>query len=167
MLDPLPNSVARSSSVDIAPTNIASSAALMLTLSSSNSRLTFTSAVEPHAMEVRACQCSFCRRHGSLAAADPEGQLRATVRDPADMLLYNFGLRTADYLVCRGCGVYVAAVTRDEQQPRAIVVVNALDDRDLFDREPLKVSYDSESRDERIARRRERWMPVEIEFRDA
>jgi hypothetical protein len=131
-----------------------------------NIRLGFSSAVDPRAMEVRACQCSFCRRHGSLAAADPEGLLRVHVREPADMLRYAFGLRTADYLVCRGCGVYVAAVTHDEE-PRAIVIVNALDDRDLFDRKPLKISYDLESRDERIARRRERWMPVEIELKSA
>jgi hypothetical protein len=132
-----------------------------------NIRLAFATAIDPHAMEVRACQCSFCRRHGSLAAADPAGKLRITVRDPADMQRYAFGLRTADYFVCRDCGVYVAAVTRDEEQPRAIVIVNALDDRDLFDRKPLKVSYDAESRDQRIARRRERWMPVEIEVRGA
>jgi hypothetical protein len=131
-----------------------------------NIRLGFSSGVDPHAMEVRACQCSFCRRHGSLAAADPQGRLRITVRDPSALLRYAFGLRTADYLVCRGCGVYVAAVTHDEE-PRAIVIVNALDDRDLFDKKPLKMSYDAESREERIARRRERWMPVEIELRSA
>jgi hypothetical protein len=131
-----------------------------------NIGLGFTSGVDPHAMEVRACQCSFCRRHGSLAAADPQGRLRITVRDPSALLRYAFGLRTADYLVCRGCGVYVAAVIHDEE-PRAIVIVNALDDRDLFDRKPLKMSYDAESREERIARRRERWMPVAIEVRSA
>jgi hypothetical protein len=127
-----------------------------------NVRVAFTSAIDPRDMEVRACQCSFCRRHGSLAAADPQGRLQVTVREPDRMQRYTFGLRTADYLVCRDCGVYVAAVTRDTDQPRAIVVVNALDDRSLFDRKPLEMSYDAEDRQARMARRREKWMPIEI-----
>jgi len=125
-------------------------------------RLAFTSAIDPHDMEVRACQCSFCRRHGSLAAADPHGRLRVTMREPDRMQRYTFGMRTADYLVCRNCGVYVAAVTRDTGEPRGIVIVNALDDRALFDRTPLEMTYDGEDRQGRIARRREKWMPVEI-----
>jgi hypothetical protein len=127
-----------------------------------NIRLAFATAIDPHVMEVRACQCSFCRRHGSLTAADPEGGLRIDIRNPGGTARYTFGMRTADYIVCRDCGVYVAAVTRGEGPARAIVVVNALDDRDQFDRKPLKPSYDAESREERIARRQRRWMPVDV-----
>lgn len=131
-----------------------------------NIRLAFASAIDPHDMEVRACQCSFCRRHGSLAVADPRGRLRVTARQPDQMQHYTFGMRTADYLVCRNCGVYVAAVTRDTAGPRGIVIVNALDDRALFDRKPLEMSYDGEDRQGRIARRREKWMPVQIGIGD-
>ncbi|RWK10109.1 aldehyde-activating protein [Mesorhizobium sp.] len=79
-------------------------------------------------LEIRACQCPFCTRHGSRAAADPNGRLTISVEDRAKLQTYRFGLRTADYLVCRECGVYVAAIAGDGAEARAIVIVNALDD---------------------------------------
>ena len=79
-------------------------------------------------MELRACRCSFCRKHNTRAAADPKGQITITVTDPALLNRYSFGYRTAEYLLCRDCGVYVAAVTLDsEASPRALVIVNALE----------------------------------------
>ena len=127
-----------------------------------NIHLTFETGIEPTQMEIRACQCAFCVRHGSRAAADPLGRLIVSVEDEARLHRYRFGLRTADYLICRDCGVYVAAVTTDGGDPRAIVIVNALDDRLRFGREPVPMDYDAESREGRMARRQARWMPVEI-----
>ncbi|AEH90080.1 glutathione-dependent formaldehyde-activating GFA [Mesorhizobium opportunistum WSM2075] len=127
-----------------------------------NIRLRFSTDLDPSQIEVRACQCAFCIKHGSRAVADPLGQLIVSVEDHARLHRYRFGLRTADYLICRDCGVYVAAVTTDGGDARAIVIVNALDDRLRFSREPAAMDYDAESRQERIARRQARWMPVEI-----
>ena len=127
-----------------------------------NIHLTFETGIEPSEMEIRACQCAFCVRHGSRACADPQGRLIVSVEDEARLHRYRFGLRTADYLICRDCGVYVAAVTTDGGDPRAIVIVNALDDRLRFNREPVPMDYDAESRDGRMARRQARWMPVEF-----
>lgn len=127
-----------------------------------NIHLTFETRIEPSEMEIRACQCAFCVRHGSRAAADPLGRLSVSVEDEARLHRYRFGLRTADYLICRDCGVYVAAVTTDGDDPRAIVIVNALDDRRQFSREPVPMDYDAENKDGRMARRQARWMPVEI-----
>lgn len=124
--------------------------------------LTFETGIEPSDMEIRACQCAFCVRHGSRAAADPQGRLIVSVEDEARLHRYRFGLRTADYLICRDCGVYVAAVTTDGGDPRAIVIVNALDERPRFSCEPIPMDYDAEDREGRMARRQARWMPVEI-----
>ena len=65
------------------------------------------------ALRPRACQCGFCRAHGARTVADPEGALRIAVANAALCSFYRFGLQTAEYLVCRDCGVYVAAVMRD------------------------------------------------------
>src|SRR5437762_1371096 len=60
-------------------------------------------------------------------------------------------------------GVYVAAISGDGTDARAIVIVNALDDREQLSREPIPVRYDGEGREQRLARRRSAWMPVEIQ----
>jgi hypothetical protein len=125
-----------------------------------NLRIAFETEVDPAEVEVRACQCSFCRKHASRAVADPAGQL--TIRaGQADLIgRYTFGLRTAEYLVCRRCGVYVAALTTGESQKRGIAIVNCLDEHRQFTRAPIGVDYDSENRDDRIERRRRRWTPA-------
>jgi hypothetical protein len=120
----------------------------------------FETAVAPHEMEIRACQCSFCRKHGSRAVADPAGRLTIRIRDETQANRYRFGLETAEYLVCRTCGVYVAAITIGESEMRGIVIVNALDESRLFTRTPAAVDFDAEDREARVARRRARWMPV-------
>lgn len=113
-------------------------------------------------MEVRACQCSFCRKHGTKALADPDGRLLICVRDDAAVNRYTFGLETAEYVVCRTCGCYVAAVTTQSADQRAILVVNVLDDAEQFSSAPVAMSYDHETREQRIMRRQDKWMPVEF-----
>jgi len=127
-----------------------------------NIHIEFETGIDPAVIEVRACQCSFCRKHGSRAVADPAGRL--TLRVERDELLerYSFGLGTAHYLICRRCGVYVAAVTSGDPELRGIAIVNCLDDQHLFSRTPIAVSYDAESVDERKERRRRRWTPTTI-----
>ncbi|MEZ2331935.1 GFA family protein [Mesorhizobium sp. RCC_202] len=125
-------------------------------------RLRFETELDPTRIEIRACQCSFCIRHGSRAAADPNGKLVVSVEDRERLQVYRFGLRTADYLLCRDCGVYVAAIAGADEDARAIVIVNALDDRGQFSREPVPVRYDTETREQRLARRRGAWMPIEL-----
>ena len=125
-------------------------------------RLRFETELDPTRIEIRACQCSFCIRHGSRAAADPNGKLVVSVEDRERLQVYRFGLRTADYLLCRDCGVYVAAIAGAGDDARAIVIVNALDDGDQFSREPVPVRYDTETREQRLARRRGAWMPIEL-----
>lgn len=135
-----------------------------------NIRLRFSTDLDPSQIEVRACQCAFCVKHGSRAVADPNGRLVILVKDAERLRKYRFGLRTADYLVCRECGVYVAAIAGIDDaitggdDARAIVIINALDDQNSFSREPTPVDFDAESREQRKARRRARWMPVEMSF---
>jgi len=72
---------------------------------------------------------------------------------------YRFGLRTADFIVCRTCGVYIAAVLTTARGRFATVNVNALDQR-LDVPEATPVSYDGESAEHRQHRRERSWTPV-------
>ena len=71
-------------------------------------------------------------------------------------------LRTADYLLCRRCGVYVGAVCETRSGLRAVVNVNCLDDRAAFTQTPAAPDYDGEAAEERLARRANNWMPVTV-----
>ncbi|MGQ0676254.1 MAG: GFA family protein [Rhodospirillales bacterium] len=115
----------------------------------------------PAASALRACQCAFCRAHATRTVADPQGSFAVSAKDWGLVEKYRFDTRTADYLVCRRCGVYVAALCQTPQGLRAVVNVNALDDRALFTQAPQAHDYGGETPDARLARRARTWMPAE------
>jgi hypothetical protein len=123
--------------------------------------IAFETAQDPASIDVRACQCGFCIKHNSRAVADSEGCATIHVKNPTHLALYDFGLKTATYVLCARCGVYVGAYT-NEKPTHAIVIVNALDDRRLFTKPPRAVVYDAEDREARLDRRRTVWTPAEI-----
>jgi predicted ester cyclase len=113
-------------------------------------------------LQLRACACTFCRRHGQTSVTDPAGAVEIALRDPAEVSRYRFALRTADFLVCRACGVFVAAVCTIDGETYATVNVNVLDDRVAFTQPPVSVSFEGEGAAERTARRRRVWTPAVV-----
>jgi len=69
----------------------------------------YLTAIAPESWNVRACQCSFCRAHAVRTTSDPSGSVQFTERLRGALHPYRFGQMTADFLVCRTCGVYVGA----------------------------------------------------------
>ncbi len=109
---------------------------------------------------IRACQCAFCRAHGALSTSDPRGRLRFTATDSQRLKRYRFALRTADFLLCRNCGVYVGAVIETGAGRFGIINTRALVATPADIADVLPVSYDDEREAGRIARREHRWTPV-------
>jgi hypothetical protein len=126
-----------------------------------NLTVEFETARAPADVPVRECQCSFCRKHGTRAVTDPAGSLVVRAGDQAELSRYVFGLATAEYLICRRCGVYVAAITRSEPIT-GIVILNCLDDRAAFSSPPVQTVHDHESAEERVSRRRRSWTPAHL-----
>jgi hypothetical protein len=116
--------------------------------------------VEPEDWSIRACQCAFCRAHDALSASDPLGSLEFTAKDPDLLGRYRFGLKTADFLLCRQCGIYIGALIETEHGQYGIINTHALDEApdDLSPTEPM--TYDSEDTAARVSRREKRWTPV-------
>jgi len=114
-------------------------------------------------MRVRACQCGFCRRHGTRTIADPAGSVVISTASPDQIRRYRFGLRTADYLLCATCGSYIGAV-QAEPDGRLISVINVggLDVAEFSGVAADPVVYDGESIADRLARRRTYWMPAVV-----
>jgi hypothetical protein len=120
----------------------------------------FRTSLPPERWSVRACQCSFCRRHGALSTSDPAGELEFQVRRPEALQRYRFAQRTADFLLCRECGVYVGAQIVTDRGAFGIINVLALPLLQVSVLAPLAMDYDAESATERIARREQRWTPL-------
>jgi hypothetical protein len=119
----------------------------------------------PEELPVRACGCRFCRQHGVLATSDPDGHITFAAADPGRVNRYRFGLKTADFLICRDCGVYLGALMPDGERAYAIVNVNACDDPQRFLQSPLAMDYGDEDEAGRLARRRAKWTPADGRIR--
>ena len=105
----------------------------------------------------RACQCSFCRRHGARTVSDPEGE--AELSWSVEPILYRFASRAADYLICRGCGIYVGAMAEIDGRVVVTLNLNAFDEtRPELTAEP--VSYEGESVEHKASRRATGWTPL-------
>ena len=115
---------------------------------------------DPCAWTVRACQCSFCRGHQVRTTSDPRGSIELAISDSRFLNKYRFGERTADFLVCARCGVYIGAVIATASGRYGIVNVNALQAVPPDLPEPVAMEYGSESKDARITRRETVWTPV-------
>jgi hypothetical protein len=119
----------------------------------------YRTALDPSLWQVRACQCSFCRSHGSLMTSDPKGELEFRSPDPEQVLRYRFGGRTAEFLMCRECGVYVGVEMQSEKG--RFGVLNVLTLRPLLtlpDTQPM--DYSGEAAEARRLRREARWTPL-------
>ena len=87
---------------------------------------TYRTELDPSRWPVRSCQCSFCRRHATRCTSDPAGSAEFSIADAEALHRYRFGLQTAEFLMCRRCGVYIGAWAdgpggplRDPQPERA------------------------------------------------
>jgi hypothetical protein len=122
--------------------------------------LEYATAVAPEELKLRADQCSFCRRHRARTISDPAGSLRIVLTNSEAVSYYQFGLKTAEFLICQRCGVYAGAIQREEGRIFGVVNVNTFETP--LTQEATPVDYDSESVDERRQRRRAVWTPTTL-----
>jgi len=114
----------------------------------------------PAENRLRSCACTFCRSHATRTVSDPDGQLDVRALDWSLVETYRFGSRTADYLLCRRCGVYIGAICETSVGPRAVLNTLCLRDRAAFTQEALRPDYEEETTAARLARRAANWMPA-------
>jgi hypothetical protein len=74
---------------------------------------------------------------------------------------YRFSLKTADFLLCKRCGVYVGA--QIETSHGAFGIINTLTIMPVPEGLPVAAlaDYSSERSNERVERREKRWTPLE------
>ncbi|HZF26068.1 MAG TPA: hypothetical protein VEZ88_07380 [Steroidobacteraceae bacterium] len=126
-------------------------------------RVEFVTAMAPAQIQVRACQCSFCRTHGALSVTDPQGLLTFRATEPRALVRYRFGLKLSDFLICVRCGTYVGVFMEDGGNCFGVLNLNVLQSRDQFGT-PTRMNYEGETEATRLQRRRERWTPARVEL---
>jgi len=112
-------------------------------------------------LELRACQCTFCTRHGAKTVSDPAGRCRFEI-DGAALSWYRFETRTGMSLICNRCGTYAGAIIEDGDKVWSVLNARALAIPELRERAAVAKVYEGETAEERIARRKAMWTPTEI-----
>lgn len=113
---------------------------------------------DPAEIPARACNCSFCVKHHGVWTSNPGGTLTVTVADPSQVSDYFFGTRTARFHVCARCGVVPLVTSLLDDKLHAVVNVNAFDNVAPSLLRPDSVSFEGESIELRLARRRRNWI---------
>jgi len=113
---------------------------------------------EPERIPARACDCSFCQRHGGVWTSCPTGALEVTLHDPERVNAYEFGTKTAQFHVCSICGVPPVVTSRIDGQLFAVVNVNCLEGIDPAMLDHKGASFDGEAVEDRLARRQRGWI---------
>lgn len=104
----------------------------------------------------RECGCSLCRRHGATWISDPDGHLTLTYADRTAVSHYQFGHKTSDFVVCKNCGVLLAALCDVDGTTKAVINTKSMVDHS-FSAKPQPMNFDGESVDGRLERRAANW----------
>lgn len=122
--------------------------------------IAFTLDWEPDPVEipVRACDCSFCTRHGGVWTSKADGVLRIAIADRGRLSRYAFGTRTAEFHVCAHCGVVPLVTSLIDNRLYAVVNVNAFQNVEPSMLLRAPASFDGEAEDARLARRKRNWI---------
>lgn len=113
---------------------------------------------DPAEIPARACDCSFCVKHGGVWTSNPAAALRVHVADPHAVARYEFGTRTAVFHVCGRCGVPPVATSEIDGRLHAVVNTNTFDDAARALLRPASVTFEGEDTGARLARRQARWI---------
>ena len=90
-------------------------------------RVAFSTMLDPADMKPRACDCSFCQKHGAAYVSDPAGTLAISMASPDAMRRYRQGSNTAEFLFCGGCGILVAVIFEHDARIHGAVNARCLD----------------------------------------
>jgi hypothetical protein len=115
-------------------------------------------------LQLRACQCSFCTRHGAMTVSDPAARAAFEI-ERAALARYQFGTRTGTSLICSRCGMYAGVMIEEGGKVWSVLNVRGLAIPEFGGRAAEPVVYEGETAEARIARRKAKWTPTEIVYR--
>ncbi len=113
---------------------------------------------DPVTIAARVCGCAFCTKHGGVWTSHPDGVLKIMVREAKLLSKYEFGSKTAEFQLCKRCGVVPVVTSRIGERVYAVVSVNAFEgvERSLI--RPSTADFDGEAQGDRLSRRQRNWI---------
>ncbi|MFW5331825.1 GFA family protein [Hydrogenophaga sp. ZJX-1] len=118
---------------------------------------------EPQEIPARACDCSFCTKHGGVWTSCNTGSLKVTVGDPSFVSKYSFGTKTAQFHICSKCGIVPVVTSQIEGRTYAVVNVNAFEGVAPSLLKRAAASFEAEDETARLSRRKRNWI-ANVEF---
>ena len=111
-------------------------------------------------IKIRACGCSFCRKHGGSWTSHRDAELIAEVREASLVSNYRFGTQTADFYVCARCGAVPFVTSAIDDRLYAVVNVNTFEGIDPSSLTRTTTNFDGEGTGDRLQRRKRNWIPA-------
>jgi hypothetical protein len=98
-------------------------------------------------------------KHNAAWTSHPDGRFHLRIAADARAARYRFGTKTADFHVCLTCGVIPIVTCAIEGIRYAVFNVNTFDDVERSQLAATAVSFEGETTENRLARRRRNWTP--------
>jgi hypothetical protein len=124
-----------------------------------NLRFTFDWPDRGSIIPVRACGCDLCTKHKAVWTSHPNGAFNLVIGDEGQLNRYRFGTRTADFHICRVCGVMPITTCVISATRYAVVNIhtfNGMDRARLIER---ATDFEGETTESRLDRRQRSWTP--------
>ena len=122
--------------------------------------ISFNLSWDPDPVEIpaRACDCSFCTKHGGVWTSNPAGSLEVLIQDSALVSNYEFGTETAEFHTCARCGVVPVVTSRIDGALYAVVNVNTFENVEPARLRRAAASFGAEEQASRLERRKRSWI---------
>jgi hypothetical protein len=114
-------------------------------------------------ISARVCGCAFCTKHGAAWTSNSQGRFDLQITDDNRVARYQFGTKTADFYVCLTCGVVPIVTCAIEGRRYGVFNVKTFSDLDRSELAETATSFEGESTQGRLARRRRNWTPEAID----
>ena len=113
---------------------------------------------DPVEIPARACDCSFCVKHGGVWTSNPNSRLVVAIRETSLVSKYAFGTGTATFHVCSRCGAVPLVTSEIASHLYAVVNVNVLESVNQSCLHRATAAFEGEDVESRLARRRRNWI---------
>jgi hypothetical protein len=107
---------------------------------------------------IRACQCLFCKKRNGQYTSDSKRKVKIHLQEERFINKYRFATKTADFWICKSCGLLPVVTARIGDTMYAVVNLTTADNLDISQLAAKHVNSSSEDKASREERRKRTWI---------